>query len=167
VDTGGKVTILAGAGETPLDAVASVHPAMLSAGDAEPLSVPLGLYPSKDEPEDEYKKILGVVAGKPFAAKNDTKHYTNMFHGFAAARADLSNAENKAACVRMARVCGERLTRRAGSRTCTTGSPTSSRTRSEPSLPTVGRSLRPKRNVYTVPHICHRASCQQPPPSIA
>jgi dienelactone hydrolase len=98
---GGKVTILAGSNsgssESKLDAVAAIHPAMLSADDAKELTVPLGLYPSNDEPEDEYKKILDVVAGKPFAAKNDYHHYTNMFHGWAAARADLKNEENRKA----------------------------------------------------------------------
>ncbi|TFK57569.1 hypothetical protein OE88DRAFT_1620274 [Heliocybe sulcata] len=93
---GGKVNILAGSVvDTPLDAVAAVHPAMLSAEDVETLSVPLGLYPSKDESTEEYTKMLEIVSKKPFAAKNDHKHYTTMFHGFAAARADLDNAENK------------------------------------------------------------------------
>jgi len=92
---GGKVTILAGSGSTPLDAVAAIHPAMLNASDGDKLSVPLGLYPSKDEPTDEYEKLLGVIAKKPFADKNAHKHYKNMFHGWAAARADLDNEENR------------------------------------------------------------------------
>jgi len=93
---GGKVTILAGsAPSTPLDAVAATHPAMLSSADVGSLSVPLGLYPSKDEPMDEYNKILEIIAKKPFAAKNDHKHYSTMFHGWAAARANLDDAENK------------------------------------------------------------------------
>ncbi|KAG6891087.1 hypothetical protein C0995_014177 [Termitomyces sp. Mi166 len=95
---GGKVTLSAGASSTPFDAVAIVHPAMLSAADAEKLTVPLGIYISKDEPVDEYKKILDVISKKPFAPKNDSKHYTNMaarFHGWAAARGDLKDTENK------------------------------------------------------------------------
>jgi hypothetical protein len=43
--------------------------------------------------------MLDVISKKPFASKNDTKHYTNMFHGWAAARADLDNEENKKECV--------------------------------------------------------------------
>ncbi|KAG6812066.1 hypothetical protein H0H92_004597 [Tricholoma furcatifolium] len=70
---GGKVTISAGGASTPFDAVAIVHPAMLSAADAEKLTVPLAIYPSKDEP---------VTEG-------------NRFHGWAAARGDLNNSENK------------------------------------------------------------------------
>ncbi|GBE78460.1 hypothetical protein BKA93DRAFT_870124 [Sparassis latifolia] len=93
---GGKVTILSGSQTgTPFDAVAAVHPAMLSAPDTENLQVPLGLYPTKDESYEEYEKMLSIVSKKPFAAKNDTKYYNEMFHGFAGARADLNNAENK------------------------------------------------------------------------
>jgi hypothetical protein len=71
---------------------------MLSAEDATELSIPLGLYPSKDEPKQEYEKLLGVIGAKPFAGKSDHKRYATMFHGFAAARADLNDAENKKEC---------------------------------------------------------------------
>jgi len=93
---GGKVVILAGSDEgTPLDAISIVHPAMLSAGDAEKLQVPLGIYSSGDESEEEHNKIVDIIAKKPFATKNDSKYWSNMFHGWAAARADLDNKENK------------------------------------------------------------------------
>ncbi|TBU46527.1 hypothetical protein BD309DRAFT_857797 [Dichomitus squalens] len=94
---GGKVTILAGSQDaTPLDAVSAVHPAMLSHDDVTKLSIPLGLYPSNDEPVDEIKQILEIVSKKPFSEKSDYKHYDSyVFHGFAAARADLNDAENK------------------------------------------------------------------------
>ncbi|KAG6885718.1 hypothetical protein C0993_010891 [Termitomyces sp. T159_Od127] len=68
---------------------------MLSVADAEKLTVPLAIYISKDEPFDEYRKVLDVISKKSFAPKNDSKHYANMFHGWAAARGDLKNAENK------------------------------------------------------------------------
>ncbi|KAJ7814150.1 hypothetical protein B0H14DRAFT_2851026 [Mycena olivaceomarginata] len=92
---GGKVTLSAAGESTPLEAVSIIHPAMLSVGDAEKLTVPLGIYISKDEPVDEYIKILDVIAKKPFATKNDNKYYSNMFHGWAAARADLKVQNNK------------------------------------------------------------------------
>ncbi|KAI0932674.1 hypothetical protein AcW1_000274 [Taiwanofungus camphoratus] len=93
---GGKVTILAGSvADTPLDAISATHPAMLSSTDTTELKVPLGLYPSKDEPQNEYKKIVEIISRKPFAAKNDHKFY-DTFHGFAAARANLDDAKNKA-----------------------------------------------------------------------
>lgn len=92
---GGKVSISAGGAATPFDSVAIVHPAMLSPADAEKLTVPLGIYISNDEPVEEYKQILDILSKKDFAQKNDSKHYSNMFHGWAAARADLNNTENK------------------------------------------------------------------------
>ncbi|KAJ7102314.1 hypothetical protein B0H15DRAFT_814111 [Mycena belliarum] len=92
---GGKVTLLGGGDSTPFDSVSIVHPAMLSVDDAQKLTVPLGIYISKDESTDEFIKILDVIAKKPFATKNDNKYYSNMFHGWAAARADLKVQENK------------------------------------------------------------------------
>ena len=71
---------------------------MLSAQDAEGLSIPLGLYASRDEPRDEvrhpywrvtsqfiyfrffqFDKIVDTLSKKPFAAKVDSKYYSNMF----------------------------------------------------------------------------------------
>jgi len=92
---GGKVTLSAGGESTPFESVSIIHPAMLSVDDANKLTVPLGIYISKDEPVDEYIKILDVIAKKPFATKNDNKYYSNMFHGWAAARADLKVQDNK------------------------------------------------------------------------
>ncbi|KAG6857602.1 hypothetical protein H0H87_010170 [Tephrocybe sp. NHM501043] len=87
---------------------------MLKAADAEKLTVPLGIYISKDEPVNEvrvmkfltvaasldrfsfqYQKVVDTIGKKTFAEKNDKKIYSNMFHGWAAARADLKDAENK------------------------------------------------------------------------
>jgi len=92
---GGKVSLSAGGESTPFESVSIVHPAMLSVDDANKLTVPLGIYISKDEPVDEYIKVLEAIAKKPFATKNDNKYYANMFHGWAAARADLKNQDNK------------------------------------------------------------------------
>ncbi|KAI0735540.1 Alpha/Beta hydrolase protein [Earliella scabrosa] len=92
---GGKVTILAGSSEkTPFSAIASIHPAMLSHNDVKDLTIPLGLYPSQDEPVDESKQILEIISKKPIADKSDYKLY-DSFHGFAAARANLDDPENK------------------------------------------------------------------------
>lgn len=67
---------------------------MLDVKDAEELQVPLALYPSKDEPHDECEKVMKVISAKPFAAKSSFKDYPTMFHGWAAARADLNDADN-------------------------------------------------------------------------
>jgi len=91
---GGKVVMRAGDEQSPLDAVSILHPAMLSVEDAHKLTVPLAIYISKDEPVDEYDKIVSVISKKPFAGGNDAKHYTNMHHGWAGARANLENEEN-------------------------------------------------------------------------
>jgi len=92
---GAKICISSGTAGTPLDAVAMVHPAMLSADDAEKLTIPLAMYITKDESVTEYNRINDIIAKKPFASKNDSKNYENMFHGFAAARANLENEDNK------------------------------------------------------------------------
>ncbi|KAJ6501683.1 Alpha/Beta hydrolase protein [Mycena vitilis] len=92
---GGKVTLRAGGKDTPFESVSIIHPAMLSVADVDELTVPLGIYISKDEPVDEYIKIVEAIAKKPFATKNDNKYYSNMFHGWAAARADLNVQANK------------------------------------------------------------------------
>lgn len=44
----------------------------------------------------QYEKLLKAISSKPFASKNSYKLYDTMHHGWAAARADLSDAENKA-----------------------------------------------------------------------
>ncbi|KAF5384744.1 hypothetical protein D9757_006252 [Collybiopsis confluens] len=89
--TGGKVTVLGGGADTPFSAVSIVHPAMLSVEDSEKLTIPLAIYPSKDEP---YNKILAVLEKKEFSKLCDSKHYTNMHHGWAAARANLEDEAN-------------------------------------------------------------------------
>ncbi|KAL7285798.1 hypothetical protein ACG7TL_000907 [Trametes sanguinea] len=92
---GPKVAVLAGADPaTPFDAVAACHPAMLSHGDVTELKVPLGLYPSKDEPVEEMKQILEIVSKKSFASQNDHKFYASP-HGFGGARADLEDPQGK------------------------------------------------------------------------
>ncbi|KAF7798633.1 hypothetical protein EIP86_009856 [Pleurotus ostreatoroseus] len=93
---GGKVVMVTGfQPDTPFDAVSIVHPAMLSSNDAEKLNLPLGMFISNDEPKDEYEKIVDIMSKKPFASKNASKHF-DSFHGFAAARANLDDPDNKA-----------------------------------------------------------------------
>ncbi|KXN81106.1 hypothetical protein AN958_06060 [Leucoagaricus sp. SymC.cos] len=94
---GGKVTMASAGAATPFHAAAIVHPVMPSVVDVEELTVPLAIYISKDEPMQEYENILNVLSQKPFKDKNDHKNYSNMFHGWAAARADLKDEENKKA----------------------------------------------------------------------
>ncbi|ELU44470.1 DLH domain-containing protein [Rhizoctonia solani AG-1 IA] len=90
---GTVVTVAAGTGKT--DAAVAIHPAMLDVKDADNLKVPLGIFPSKDEPIEEYEKIIKSISNKDFASKNAYKVYPNMHHGWAAARANLDDPENK------------------------------------------------------------------------
>ncbi|KAJ9125982.1 hypothetical protein QFC24_002254 [Naganishia onofrii] len=92
---GGKVAMLAGSHDDLFTGISIVHPAMLDVKDVEGLKVPLAMYPSKDEPKEDVKKIVEALKSKPFADKCEHKTYPNMHHGWAAARADLSNPENK------------------------------------------------------------------------
>ncbi|XP_006454589.1 hypothetical protein AGABI2DRAFT_114336 [Agaricus bisporus var. bisporus H97] len=92
---GGKVAVVASGENTPFNAAAVVHPAMLSLDDSRKLNVPFAIYISKDEPLDEYNKIVDMLSKNAFADKNDHKNYPNMFHGWAAARADLTKEDNK------------------------------------------------------------------------
>jgi dienelactone hydrolase len=46
-------------------------------------------------PRPQYEKLVKAISTKPFASKNAYKIYPTMHHGWAAARADLNDAENK------------------------------------------------------------------------
>ena len=48
---------------------------MLAHDDVTKLNIPLGLYPSNDEPVDEIKQILEIISKKPISEKSDYKHY--------------------------------------------------------------------------------------------
>ncbi|WVQ84576.1 hypothetical protein IAT38_006730 [Cryptococcus sp. DSM 104549] len=91
---GGKVTLLSLAPDSPFCCGAVIHPAMIAAEDGDKLSVPLGFYPSQDEPKDVVEKIEAAIKDKPFSSKCDYHLYDTVHHGWAAARADLKNSEN-------------------------------------------------------------------------
>ncbi|KDQ20452.1 hypothetical protein BOTBODRAFT_61596 [Botryobasidium botryosum FD-172 SS1] len=92
---GGKVAIRAGSEGTAADAVAAVHPAFVEEADAHDLAVPLGFFPSKDENRELCEKVSEIIAQKPFADKNKYIYYETVHHGFAGARGNLSDPENK------------------------------------------------------------------------
>ncbi|KAG9099205.1 hypothetical protein FS749_001817 [Ceratobasidium sp. UAMH 11750] len=93
---GGKLTTL-GVTTGKTDAAVAIHPAMLDVKDAENLEVPLALFPSKDEPLEEYEKIIKAISTKSFASKNVYKVYSDMHHGWVAARANLDDSIGKKA----------------------------------------------------------------------
>ncbi|CAE6437719.1 unnamed protein product [Rhizoctonia solani] len=85
---GSKVVILAGASSS-IAAVAAVHPAILEPQDAEICKAALGFYPTRDEDPAEMEPFVKVA--------KDYKLYSDVHHGFAAARAELDNPQCKAA----------------------------------------------------------------------
>ncbi|WVW86290.1 hypothetical protein I302_108332 [Kwoniella bestiolae CBS 10118] len=91
---GGKLAFLSLASGTPFCCGAVIHPAMIAPEDGENLTVPFGFYPSMDEPKNVVEKIQKDIEGKPFAGKSDYHLYDTVHHGWAAARADLSDPEN-------------------------------------------------------------------------
>jgi len=87
---GGKMATLSGA-TSLFEGCASIHPGMLSADDAKELKVPIALFISKDESQEEAEKFMEGLTSKPFAAKNQYKRYANMDHGWASARANFKD----------------------------------------------------------------------------
>ncbi|CAE6474698.1 hypothetical protein ACGC1H_005879 [Rhizoctonia solani] len=85
---GSKVVILAGASNS-IAAVAAVHPAILEPEDAAICKAALGFYPTQDEDPAEMEPFVKIA--------KDYKLYSDVHHGFAAARADLDNPQCKAA----------------------------------------------------------------------
>ncbi|PVF95599.1 hypothetical protein CPB86DRAFT_817037 [Serendipita vermifera] len=94
-------------GSAPLfNAVASIHPGIACRGDpqsnkritlddVEKVTVPTALYASNGEPIDVYKELVEALDKLPFSSKNAYRYYEKMHHGWAAARADLDNEENR------------------------------------------------------------------------
>ncbi|RSH91368.1 hypothetical protein EHS25_009667 [Saitozyma podzolica] len=92
---GGKLALMALASDKVFCCGAVVHPAMIAGEDGDDLSVPLGFYPSMDEPKDVVRRIHEAMQGKPFREKCGYHLYDTVHHGWAAARADLKDPENK------------------------------------------------------------------------
>nr|XP_019010459.1 uncharacterized protein I206_04928 [Kwoniella pini CBS 10737]OCF49240.1 hypothetical protein I206_04928 [Kwoniella pini CBS 10737] len=88
---GGKLALLSLDKKTPFCCGAVIHPAMIAVEDGDNLTVPLGFYPSKDEPTDVVEKIQQAIKAIP---RSDYHLYDTVHHGWAAARADLNDPEN-------------------------------------------------------------------------
>ena len=80
--TGGKLTLMALSSElsspSPFCCGSIVHPAMIVPEDGDNLSVPLGFYPSHDEPKDVVDKIKTAMDGKDFVKQNDYHLYDTV-----------------------------------------------------------------------------------------
>ena len=87
---GGKIVSLVSGQGTKFKAGVQVHPAMVDAGDAEKVTIPMCMLASKDEPADDIKKFESAL--------KTTKHvetFPTQIHGWMAARADLNDPEVK------------------------------------------------------------------------
>ena len=91
---GAKIATLAADKRDVFKAVAAVHPAMVDPKDAEKITAPYILLASKDEPADD---IAAFEKNLPsdVRSKSIVKTYGDMHHGWAAARADLKDDNNR------------------------------------------------------------------------
>jgi len=83
---GGKIVNLVSQKDTPFKAAAVAHPAMVDANDAEAITIPIAMLPSKDEPKDDVEKWE-----KALKVKHVVEWFPNQIHGWLAARADLAD----------------------------------------------------------------------------
>lgn len=63
---------------------------MVSPADAEKITIPFIMLPSKDEPKDDVEKFE-----KNLKVKNQVEWFPTQIHGWMAARADLDSPEVK------------------------------------------------------------------------
>jgi dienelactone hydrolase len=91
---GAKIAILASDKRDVFKATAAVHPAMLDAGDAKSLTNPIMVLASKDEEAKDVKAFEEAIPEEQKQA-SVVKTYSDMHHGWAAARADLKDENNK------------------------------------------------------------------------
>ena len=90
---GAKVAIKAGGQRDVFSAIGAVHPAMVDPNDAKSVTCPIIMLASKDEPADDVSKFEENLPSD-VKSKSLFKTYSTMHHGWAAARADLSNKDN-------------------------------------------------------------------------
>lgn len=92
---GAKAAVQACGQNTPFSALVQLHPAFVNVEDAKKLTIPVAFFPSKDEPETDVNEFWKAVESNPaIASKSVFKHYKDMPHGWAAARANLEDDAN-------------------------------------------------------------------------
>jgi len=90
---GGKTSLTASVEIESIKAAALIHPAFWKTEDAETVTKPLLLMPSKDE--DDMTPFYEIVKKKLGADKAEHHRFDDMHHGFCAARGDLSKEDNR------------------------------------------------------------------------
>lgn len=81
---GGKITALSSGKDSLFSAAASCHPAMVTAEDAEKVTIPYCMLPSKDEDKKECEKFEEALK-----VKKHVETFPTQIHGWMAARGDL------------------------------------------------------------------------------
>lgn len=87
---GGKIVNLSSQEGTPFKAAAACHPAMVDPADAEKLTIPIAVLPSKDEDKDAVSKYENNLK-----VKHIVEWFPTQVHGWMAARSDLEDPEVK------------------------------------------------------------------------
>lgn len=64
--------------KSPFCCGAVVHPAMIASEDGDDLALPLGFYPSADEPKDVADKISAAIKAKDFKDKCEVHLYDTV-----------------------------------------------------------------------------------------
>ena len=77
--SGGKVALISLAESEPFNAGAIVHPAMIAAEDGSNLKVPLGFFPSVDEPKEVIQEVKVAMDQKDWSGKNDYHYYDTVY----------------------------------------------------------------------------------------
>jgi len=88
---GGKIVNLVSQKDSQFKSAVACHPAMVDANDAEAITIPIAMLPSKDESQEDLEKW-----SKAIKVKNTVKWWPNQVHGFMAARSDLKDPKVKA-----------------------------------------------------------------------
>ncbi|WFD36133.1 carboxymethylenebutenolidase [Malassezia cuniculi] len=92
---GAKAAVQASGANTQFSGLVQLHPAFVNVEDAKKLTIPVAFFPSRDEPKEDVDAFWAAVqANSSIASKSQFKYYTNMHHGWAAARADLKDEDN-------------------------------------------------------------------------
>lgn len=87
---GGKIVNLSSGKDSRFKVAAACHPAMVDAADAENVTIPYAMLPSKDESKEDVEKWE-----KGIKTEHIVEWFPTQVHGWMAARSDLENEEVK------------------------------------------------------------------------
>ena len=88
---GGKMTSLIAGKATTFKAAVQTSPAMIDAGDAEKVVIPMMMLASMDEPKEDVEKYDAALT-----VPKHVETFSDQLHGFMSARGDLNDSKCKA-----------------------------------------------------------------------